>query len=541
MVQNNGVKTLATAMVISLLNAQPVHAALNNVSNINSTAATPYVVDVSYNGENDQIISSEGTVSDKSYVSVGDGVNFTDTTYEGPSPSSQTDNLHGSVVYAYNSVIRFGGNNVFSGNKFNTGRNTYGVIYAAAPYRIGEYNKPQDAYSNEIIFGNNTLFENNSAVMGNVIVAEASEGGSNTINFGENTQFKNNITSTNQIGNGGNGGVIMSTAYGEQNHVTANNFNFDGKTIFEGNRGVRGGVILTDLWAEGTSNVSNNFNFNGDVSFINNTAEGHSRFEQSDLLPPVIKDKTDTSLDEPSVTIAQRAIGYGGAIYGEVYGNDDAHADNFFNFKGTTIFSGNKSQGIGGAVVFMSDNEKPENVNDIMNFSPQNKGQYVLFENNTGSGQLNSFYIVNTKLNFNLQKGTYANIRDPIYATGLSEINKGADGTANGDGGLYLWGNNDDFRGSVNINHGSFYAMFEENQTSNQKNEDPLGQRVNFSMANANTNFAAGTLFRPMMNANRNKLAQLNIAKVSNAQNATLVPYEISKLTPRDYVFDNNY
>lgn len=111
----------------------------------------------------------------------------------------------------------------------------------------------------------------------------------------------------------------------------------------------------------------------------------------------------------------------------------------------------------------------------------------------------------------------------------------------NGDGGLYLWGNNNDFSGKININSGSFYAMFEENQTSAQQAADPLGQRLSFSANNAAINFGSNTFFRPMMNNNRTALAQLNIAKVTNASNAVLVPYEISRLDPKDYIFNNNY
>lgn len=221
-----------------IINAETAAAAIHNVDITNSSEASPYQIDSSYASVNNRIISSEGTVDTKSYVNIGSGISFDNITFGGIEPTTQ--NLHGSVVYAYNSVIKFAGNNVFSNNKFNSPRNTYGVIYAASPYRIGEYGKTPDNYTNDITFGNNTLFENNSAVMGNVIVAEASENGKNTFTFGDDTFFKNNKTTVNQVGNGGNGGVIMS-------EESSNIFNFGNNTVFEGNQGLRGGVILADL------------------------------------------------------------------------------------------------------------------------------------------------------------------------------------------------------------------------------------------------------------------------------------------------------
>lgn len=251
-------------------------------------------------------------------------------------------------------------------------------------------------------------------------------------------------------------------------------------------------------------------------------------------------DKQYAEALDPTLTKENRATGYGGVIYSEVYGLNDALADNYFNFYGTTLFKDNKSQGIGGAIVFMSDKENENNVNDIVNFAPQQVGQYIQFENNTGAGKLNSFYTNNTKINFNLRKGTYADIRDPIYAVGNSQINKGADGVSDGGGGLYLWGDNSDFKGTMTINSGSFYAMFEENQTTSQAAADSLGQRKEFKLGGT-LNFGSGTLFRPMMNQNRDKLAQLTMSQVNGASNATLVPYEISKLAPKDYIFANDY
>lgn len=527
--------------VLLFLNAvSSSKAAIIDVSEQTGSAAHPYMISQSYASETDQVISSSGKIGEKAYINVADGVNFTDTVYSTPSPSQQTSNLHGSVLYAFNSVIHFGGNNVFSGNKFNSLRNTYGVIYAASPYRIGEYGMPDGAYSNEITFGANTLFENNSAVMGNVIVAEASQGGKNTISFGDDTQFKNNVTARNQVGNGGNGGVIMSTAYGVSGQESNNTFNFGNNILFEGNKGVLGGVILTDLWAQDNARVTNNFNFNGNVSFINNVADGAANKDTSEL-PENQFNRQESAMDkqyaeavDPSLDKEARATGYGGVIYGEVYGLNDALADNYFNFYGTTLFSNNKSQGIGGAIVFMSEKDNEDNVNDIVNFAPQQKGQFIRFENNTGAGRLNSFYIKNTKINFDLPQGTYADIRDPIYATGNSQIIK------NGDGGLYLWGDNSDFNGTMNINSGSLYAMFEENQTAAQAAADTLGQRKEFKLGGT-LNFGADTLFRPMINQNRDKLAQLTMNKVNGASNATLIPYEISKLAPKDYVFANNY
>lgn len=530
-------KLIYITLVLALPNLtlpKVASAALYDITNGNNNSAEfPYVISESYNGENSQIISSTGTVEQKTYVKIESGVNFINTTFSDPS-SSQTQNLHGAVLYSFNSIINFAGNNIFSGNKFNSKRNTYGIIYAAAPYRIGEHSQPEANYRNEITFGSNTLFEDNSAVMGSVIVADAAESGQNIISFGDNTQFINNKTTKNQVGNGGNAGVILSTTYGTSSQTSANTFNFGNEILFKGNRGVRGGVILTDLWAQDNAHVSNIFNFNGNVNFEDNQATDFTATNKNTAIDSIKPEGWEDLINPDLSDSITKATGYGGVIYSEIYSNDNAKADNVFNFFGNSIFTNNTSQGIGGAIVYLSYKENENLVNDSINFSPRQSGQFVLFENNYGSNILNSFYINNAKINFDLQKGTYANIRDPIYAIGKSELNK------DGEAGLYLWGDNSDFNGTMNINAGSLYAMFEENQTDEQKAADPQGQRTSFELG-GQINFAENTLFRPMMNEARNALAPLDINKVNGASNAILAPYEISKLMPQDYTFNNNF
>lgn len=502
--KTKNLRYIIVASILCTINPS-VRAAIHNVDENNSSANNPYAITISYSGEDSQVISSSGTVEKKSYVNIGSGVNFSNNIFKEPLPSTQVKNLHGSVIYAFNSVINFGGDNTFANNSFNARGNSYGAIYAASPYRVGEYGKPTDHYENVINFGNNTLFKQNSAVYGSAIVAEASVGGKNTFNFGDNTQFIDNFTLRNQVGNGGDGGVILSMAHGVIDQETANIFNFGDKTVFSGNKARNGGAIMTDLYATDGAVVTNQFNFNGDVAFTDNQASN-----------------------------------YGAAIYSDIYGYDESLSDNAFNFYGTTTFLNNTSGGVGGAIVFMADKDDPNNVHDVLNFAPQKTGQYVRFEGNRYGNTLNSMYLNNTQLNFNLQKGTYADIRDPIYAQSNVTLNKGSDGVANGNGGLYLWGDNSSFSGKMNINSGSLYAMFEENQTSDQQTADPSGQRKEFKF-NGNTTFQSGTYLRPMMNAARNQLAQLDTAKVSGASNAILVPYEISKLDPKNYTFNNNY
>lgn len=110
-----------------------------------------------------------------------------------------------------------------------------------------------------------------------------------------------------------------------------------------------------------------------------------------------------------------------GAIYAATpyqvreYGKPTDNYENVINFGNNTLFKQNSAvygsaivseASIGGAIVFMADKDDPNNVHDVLNFAPQKAGQYVRFEGNKYGNTLNSMYLNNTQLNFNLQKGT---------------------------------------------------------------------------------------------------------------------------------------
>lgn len=606
-------------------------------------AGNPYEITNSYMNETEQIASVQGTNNDKAYVTVANGINFENNVLTDPDTvTNPPQNFYGSVINAKNAVVNFAGNNTFSGNKFNARGNTYGTIFALSE-ALGE--------TNHFHFGDNILFENNSAVTGNAIVADAQNGGKNTFNFANNVTFKNNVTSVNQVGNGGNGGVISSWAYGDGLDEALNVFNFGNNILFDNNQARTGGVIHLDTFADTQSQARNIFNFNGDVTFQNNIAtrtastiysnvygytaseaevnfnfNAHTQFLNNGSTTVTggtiysVVEANGTGLAHSNFTFEGETLfqgnkaATGGAIYSFVNGTyDTGKAQDIYTFNGKVVFEGNEatrnggvvyagnltydnsegtlgfhfnndaffqnnkagqngsvfylvaagnnastaninldfmgqteftnntSGGTGGAISILANTGSNENSNKaVVTFAPQQMGQNVLFEGNKTSNGLNSIYMTTGTLNFNLQTGTYANIRDPIDTSANVTINKGAQSGLNGEGGLYLWGKNN-IDGQMNINYGSLYAMFEENQTAQQAAADPNGQRTDFTFGSGTLNFGGDTFYRPMMNDTRDKLASINIGQITGASNATLVPYEISRLEVKDYTFANNY
>lgn len=460
---------------------------LFNIDHTNTDMSNPWVIS-SHSNQMDQIVNARGlSLTNAAYLTIESGSTFSNNIYSNKT-SNPYGNLHGNIISAENTVLNAGDSISFIGNSFDTRGNTYGVIYSKAN-GIGN--------GNSFHFGDGTLFQSNSAKYAGAIHSVIDDGAVDTYSFGNNTRFIDN-QSINY------GGAIQLWGYAGNNFETIIAMDFGDQTLFQGNSGARGGAISQDTYVTGTGIVHNFVNFNGDVKFDSNTATR-----------------------------------YGGAIYSEIGGNSTGQTHTKFNFFGTTEFVNNSAGDLGGAILFWPTEDA--GAESELNFTPKNPGQYVLFENNTAGGNLNSLYMLSGAVNLNLQTGTYANFRDPIVMqTGL-DMNKGSDGVPDGNGGLYIWGKNDQFYGNLNINTGSFYAMFEEHQTPDQIAADPNGQRTDFSMSQAKINFASGTFFRPMMNAAHNGLAHLNMANVSGASNAILAPYAISKLDLGDYTFANNY
>lgn len=212
-------------------------------------------------------------------------------------------------------------------------------------------------------------------------------------------------------------------------------------------------------------------------------------------------------------------------------------------FNGSVLFKNNESRvkapisnARGGAIFIES--------GGILNFNATSAGDSVVFEDNyvvslNPNGDvlqksLNSIQYMTTavRTNFNATKGAYVNIRDPFAGTVNVAIYK------TGAGSMYLWGNNSAFNGIIYVQGGSFYAMFEENQTQEQQEADPLGQRRDFNYKNNFIRFSNNTFFRPMMSNDRKKLATLNTTYTNDT--VKLVPYSLSSLDIGTYTFNNN-
>lgn len=355
-------------------------AALNTVTDMNSGEQNPYEIAASYTGQTEQIVSAQGTTTDKAYIHFASGTSFTDNIYTDPDTvTNPPQNFYGIVINAKNAVVNFGGNNTFSGNKFDARGNTYGVIHALSE-AFGE--------TTEFNFGDGILFENNSAVMGNVIVADASKGGVNTFNFSSGVTFKNNTTSRNQVGNGGDGGAINSWVHGDDTHESANIFNFGDGILFENNRARYSGALHMDTFADDQGKAQNTFNFNGDVTFKDNIGTGGASTIYSTLYGYTGSeadfdmnfkgsvqflnngDKTTTGSAVYSVVEADgtgiansnytfdgeavfrsNKASTGGAIYSFIYGlADTGKGLDEYTFNNKAVFDGNESAGNGGAI-----------------------------------------------------------------------------------------------------------------------------------------------------------------------------------------------
>ncbi len=106
-----------------------------------------------------------------------------------------------------------------------------------------------------------------------------------------------------------------------------------------------------------------------------------------------------------------------------------------------------------------------------------------------------------------------------------------------GAGSLYLWGDNSEYSGNLNIKDGSFYAMFEDKHDAIN---DSLGQRLNFNLSNATTTFENGSLFRPKVTTS-GKIADLDMSNVSVNGKVDLVPYDISRFDIGSYSYSKDY
>ncbi|MFV0627250.1 MAG: hypothetical protein ACK5N8_07880, partial [Alphaproteobacteria bacterium] len=131
----------------------------------------------------------------------------------------------------------------------------------------------------------------------------------------------------------------------------------------------------------------------------------------------------------------------------------------------------------------------------------------VIYEGQSGDAIINFDTIANSSINVRdpLSSKLFYTISDSVNGIYENNTYTGADAKTgiinmSGAGSMYLWGDNSEYGGEINIYEGDFAALFEEAQ---DYINDPLGQRTNFSLANATINFADGTTFRPMVTDNK--------------------------------------
>ncbi|MDD4555782.1 MAG: autotransporter domain-containing protein [Alphaproteobacteria bacterium] len=140
-------------------------------------------------------------------------------------------------------------------------------------------------------------------------------------------------------------------------------------------------------------------------------------------------------------------------------------------------------------------------------------------------------------VNLNSIAQSSINIWDPLRS-GNDDGSFGAYGEINkiGEGTLSLWGDNSAYGGELNIEEGTFYAMFDNKQ---DVLNDPLGQRLSFDLSNATISFNGGTVFKP-------KVTNGQIANIGNDITVNgvslLRPYNVSSLTGEEqHIYNVDY
>jgi hypothetical protein len=524
-------------------------------------------------------------------VNIGDNALFKDTSISATTTmSSGSGYLHGGVLYnAYGAKVSIGDNAKF----INTTNKALGSIYVQGGVIF-------NTYQGSVTIGNNAVFENtlNTANKNTYGGAIANVNGSYNpvVEIGDKARFINNkIMITELIGSYGGqayGGAIFNTSGGGSGSATV--MIGDG-AVFSGNKvsaigsGVNGDVSAHAgaVWNSQSGTV---MNFGERIVFENNSAEANvlSLSNQSLSYGGAIWNDSGTRMyfdggalfdnNHSKAVGGKSAQGYGGAIFN--FNNA------YMTFGDKSAFKRNSTQGdvaLGGAIAIANGSGMTfdggfDAINNYarsdyvleptpglpfgqvfgafggaifigpganIDVNMSERKQYSLIENNYIANiddsyrKLNSFHFAGggSNLVIDAVKGSYINVRDPM----TSEGNMGFSTNKNGAGSFYLWGDNSGYLSYVNINGGSFYAMYEENQTAAQKAVDPLAQRAKFSLKNAaGLTFADNTLFRPMMNSAHNKLVDImDTPNLVVGSGVLLAPYDLSSLAVGRYEFDN--
>jgi hypothetical protein len=208
----------------------------------------------------------------------------------------------------------------------------------------------------------------------------------------------------------------------------------------------------------------------------------------------------------PSITVGDGAV-FGGnwirgyyAEGGLLYSVDSSAS---FILNGSATFRNNRGENVSRSYDFRAYLIFITNGSLKMNLSVA--GQRILFEDNhfvqlaslgdkNGTHSLGSIYFYGSTatLTLNLVRGTTVELRDPVASStggAFGSITKGRDPEPNlekpepdGLGRFILWGDNSRFTGTVTIEEGPFYFLFDRDSQSKKdslcKPADPAGQLI---------------------------------------------------------------
>ncbi|MFV0627201.1 MAG: hypothetical protein ACK5N8_07625, partial [Alphaproteobacteria bacterium] len=365
--------------------------------------------------------------------------------------------------------------------------------------------------------------------VGNTVSGSLNSGGAIFNAVGDIQTIAGNFIANSSIGygNGRYGGAIYNIYSGTIQNINAN---FIGNSSIENyNTGAYGGAIdnsfgtIEDITGDFVGNYSSGvygnggaiYNYYGEISdiigdFKENYAYGTDATTGGAIsnglgtISNITGNFIGNYVSVASPVSADRFVyAKGGAIYNNHDGTISNITGDFIgNYAKFVTSDGNTAIAYGGAIYN----------NGIIVLKTTESKRSILFENNkviTQAGnsaeiaKLNSInFGYNTAvINIDTIANSYVNIRDPMTSYDYYG-NSSHDGQINmsGAGSMYLWGDNSEYGGEINIYEGDFAALFEEAQ---DYINDPLGQRTNFSLANATINFADGTTFRPMVTDNK--------------------------------------
>lgn len=492
----------------------------------------------SYDNETKTISSSIETNQGQQFISAinGSEINISsDLNFENQILDNNTKK-EGGLFYIESSKLSVGDNISFSNNSITVfeasddGFSNNTAIKGGIFFLNNSYGA---TYPLDVKFGNNIKFDNNEissyykytgddffmnhAEVYGGIIATINYPQSSKISFGNDISFSNNIISSTLITNGimgmGSSMVYGGIFWNGVDTDFGNNIAFDNNQIssfsdIDWSSNIQGGIIHNQ----------GKMKFGDNVSFSNNTISTNGGIYGGIISGSDFTFGNNLTVENNIINAGENTIGAVFSLNGDVTFNGST---NFVNNQ-TTISYGDANVG---TISFYD---------GTMNFSSTKEGQNILIENNSINGKLNSFILYANdrnkfvNLNFNMIKGTTADIRDPMANkyNDYSIVNK------NGEGKFLLWGDNSEYLGKMNINSGDFYLMFDENDAN-------FEQRHNANLNNATVTFGNNTVYRPRVSATQ--LASLNSATTTVGTGVTLLPYDLSSLNVGNHTYNNDY